>query len=103
MDLSELSNIFKVSLWYVFEWATYWFLFITMIETTFDEGVGLEDPEDPGYLVDQGKQPFDHVWAYVIFNASKANTLVAYDYKYLDTLKNLQLVRYWYIGQNLIL
>ena len=82
MDLSELNNIFKVSLWSVFEWATYCFLFITTIETTFDEGVGLEDPEDLGYLADQGKQPFDHVWAYVILHASVANNLFACDHKY---------------------
>ena len=36
-------------------------LFTTPIDTIVDEGVGLEDPEDPGYIADQGKQPFDHV------------------------------------------
>ena len=36
-------------------------LLIAMIETTFDEGVGLEDPEDRGYL---------------------ANTPVSYDHKH---------------------
>ena len=66
MDLSELNNIFKVTLWSVLEWATYCFYVITTIETPFDEEVGLEDLEDPGHLADQGKQPFDHDWAYDI-------------------------------------
>ena len=30
-----------------------------------DEGIEAEDLEDPGYLDDQGKEPFDHDWAYV--------------------------------------
>ena len=36
---------------------------LSMIENPCDEGIGAEDLEDPGYLADQGKQPFDHDWA----------------------------------------
>ena len=82
MNLSELNNIFKVTFWTVFEWATYCFLYITTIKNPCDKGVGLEDPEDPGYLDDQGKQSFDHDWAYVILHASVANISVACDHKY---------------------
>ena len=31
-----------------------------MVELASDGGSGAEDLEDPGYLADQGKQPFDH-------------------------------------------
>ena len=39
-----------------------YFLFIglSMIENPCDEGIGAENLEDPGYLADQGKKPFDH-------------------------------------------
>ena len=39
-----------------------YFLFIVLstIENPCDEGIGAEDLKDPGYLADQGKQPFDH-------------------------------------------
>ena len=57
-------------------------LFITAIENPCDEGVGAEDLEDPGYLADQGKQPFDHDGAYVILHASVACISVACDLKY---------------------
>ena len=49
-----------MTLWSVLEWATYYFYLYTTIENPCDEGVGSEDLEDPGYLADQGKQPFDH-------------------------------------------
>ena len=41
-------------------------IFITTIDHSFDEGVGPEDAKDPGYLADQGKHPFDHVWENII-------------------------------------
>ena len=41
------------------------FYLYTTIENPCDEGVGAEDLEDPGYLAGQGKQPFEHDWAYV--------------------------------------
>ena len=53
-----------------------------MIENPCDEGVGAEDLEDPGYLADQGKQPFDHVWAYVILHPSREMFSIACDHKY---------------------
>ena len=33
---------------------------ITTIDFAFDEGLGPDNPEDTGYLADQGKQPFNH-------------------------------------------
>ena len=41
------------------------FIVLSMIENPCNEGIGAEDLENPGYVADQGKQPFDHVWAYV--------------------------------------
>ena len=52
-----------------------------MIENACDEGIGAEDLEDPGDLVDQGKQPFDHDWAYVTLHVKIASIPVAYDHK----------------------
>ena len=52
-----------------------------MIENPCDEGMRAEDLEDPGYLADQGKQPFDHDWAYVILHVKIASISVAYDHK----------------------
>ena len=60
----------------------YLFIPFSMVELPSDGGSGAEDLEDPGYLADQGKQPFDHIWAYVILHASKANTFDACDHKY---------------------
>ena len=44
-------------------------------------GVGAEDLEDPEDLRDQGKQPFDHDWAYVTLHVIIASIPVAYDHK----------------------
>ena len=38
----------------------YLFIPFSTVELPSDGGSGAEDPEDPGYLADQGKQPFDH-------------------------------------------
>ena len=63
-------------------WVSYFlFILLTTIENPCDEGIGAEDLEDPGYLADQGKQPFDHDWAYVILHARVANISIAYDHK----------------------
>ena len=60
-----------------------YFLFIVLstIENPCDEGIGAEDLEDPGYLADQGKHPFDHDWAYVTLHVKIASIPVAYDHK----------------------
>ena len=57
------------------------FIVLSMIENPCGEGIGAEDLEDPGYLADQGKQPFDHDWEYVILHVKIASISVAYDHK----------------------
>ena len=50
-------------------WVSYFlFILFTTIENPCDDGIGAEDLDDPGYLTDQGKQPFDHDWAYVMLH-----------------------------------
>ena len=63
-------------------WVSYFlFILLTTIENPGDEGIRAEDLEDPGDLVDQGKQPFDHDWAYVTLHVKIASIPVAYDHK----------------------
>ena len=57
------------------------FFIYTTKENSCDEGIGAEDLEDPGYLGDQGKQPFDHDWAYVTLHVKIENIPIAYDHK----------------------
>ena len=59
----------------------FFFLVLSTIENPCDEGIGAEDLEDPGYLADQGKQPFDHDRAYVKKHVKIASISVAYDHK----------------------
>ena len=57
------------------------FYLLATIENPCDDGIGEEDLEDPGYLADQGKQPFDHDWSYVTLHVKIPSILVAYDHK----------------------
>ena len=45
-------------------------IIITTLDHALDEGLWPEDLDDPGYLADQGKQSFVHVWAYVMMHAN---------------------------------